>query len=214
MPKRRKDKHHKHCSRSNEPSEYKLLTYAALGQHSKVAKLLTKHADLDINFYDAHGNTALHQVFTQGPQPHSLYLLPCWFTKSTVSTCLQASRAGHEAVVIILLRSVQSLYSSSSCTPFGSLFGCSLCCALISKDLCADRCALSDMVQMPELKMSKATPQDTLQLQKAISPCLRLCFRFVSTASLPESCKSPCSSDITSNQSCILCSVEFACTQC
>ena len=60
MPKSRKEKHHKHSS--SEPIEYKLLTYAALGKHSKVAKLFAKHPEVDINFYDAHGNTALHQV--------------------------------------------------------------------------------------------------------------------------------------------------------
>lgn len=61
MPKAHKDKR-KRSRRDDEPAEYRLLTYAALGQTRKVAKLLNKHTDLDINFFDAHGCTALHQV--------------------------------------------------------------------------------------------------------------------------------------------------------
>ncbi|KAL3153311.1 hypothetical protein ABBQ38_011655 [Trebouxia sp. C0009 RCD-2024] len=60
MPKAHKDKR-KRSRRDDEPAEYRLLTYAALGQTRKVAKLLNKHTDLDINFFDAHGCTALHQ---------------------------------------------------------------------------------------------------------------------------------------------------------
>ena len=62
MPKAPKEKHRKRSTRSNEPAEYRLLTYAALGSHRKMSKLLKKHPQLDINFYDAHGSTALHQV--------------------------------------------------------------------------------------------------------------------------------------------------------
>ncbi|DBB11312.1 TPA: hypothetical protein ACH3X3_006741 [Trebouxia sp. C0006] len=62
MPKRRREKHHKHSKSSSEPLEYKLLTYAALGKETKVGKLLARHTRLDVNFFDAHGNTALHQA--------------------------------------------------------------------------------------------------------------------------------------------------------
>ncbi|DBA78326.1 TPA: hypothetical protein ACH3X2_008271 [Trebouxia sp. C0005] len=62
MPKGRREKHHKHSKSGSEPLEYKLLTYAALGKVTKLGKLLAKHTGLDVNFFDAHGNTALHQV--------------------------------------------------------------------------------------------------------------------------------------------------------
>ena len=62
MPKERKDKHHKRSKQSRTSVEYKLLTYAALGQQSKITRLFSKQQDLDVNFYDAHGSTALHQV--------------------------------------------------------------------------------------------------------------------------------------------------------
>lgn len=62
MPKAHKDKRTKRSRHDGEPAEYRLLTYAALGQKRKIAKLFDKHAELDVNFYDAHGYTALHQV--------------------------------------------------------------------------------------------------------------------------------------------------------
>lgn len=64
MPKVLKDKRHRRNRHNSEPAEYRLLTYAALGQIRKVVKLFDRHADLDVNFYDAHGHTALHQVKT------------------------------------------------------------------------------------------------------------------------------------------------------
>lgn len=60
MPKAHK--HRKHYRHSSEPVEYKLLTYAALGQQRKVVKLFDRNAGIDVNFFDAHGLTSLHQV--------------------------------------------------------------------------------------------------------------------------------------------------------
>ena len=77
MPKRRREKHHKHSKSNSEPLEYKLLTYAALGKETKVGKLLAKHTGLDVNFYDAHGNTALHQVNGNPVQLSFTRLHPC-----------------------------------------------------------------------------------------------------------------------------------------
>ncbi len=77
MPKGRREKHRKHSKSSSEPLEYKLLTYAALGKETKVGKLLAKHTGLDVNFYDAHGNTALHQVNGTPMQLSFIRLLPC-----------------------------------------------------------------------------------------------------------------------------------------
>ncbi len=77
MPKRRREKHHKHSKSSSEPLEYKLLTYAALGKETKVGKLLAKHTGLDVNFFDAHGNTALHQVNGHAVQLSFTCLHPC-----------------------------------------------------------------------------------------------------------------------------------------
>ena len=62
MPKAHKEKRNKRSRHNGDPAEYRLLTYAALGQKRKVAKLFDRHAELDVNFYDAHGYTALHQV--------------------------------------------------------------------------------------------------------------------------------------------------------
>ena len=63
MPRASKEKGHKRKrSKHGAPSEYKLLTYAALGQYNKLIKLLQKRSGIDIDFYDAQGNTPLHEV--------------------------------------------------------------------------------------------------------------------------------------------------------
>lgn len=59
-------KHRKQSKHSRDPYEYKLLTYAALGQHKKIVRLLAKHPHLDVNFYDAQGDTALHKARQAG----------------------------------------------------------------------------------------------------------------------------------------------------
>ena len=66
MPKAPKNKRKRRSRHDGEPAEYRLLTFAALGQKRKVSKLFDRHADLDVNFYDAHGHTALHQVRPNG----------------------------------------------------------------------------------------------------------------------------------------------------
>lgn len=40
----------------------KLLSLAAEGKHKKLARLLRKHSELDVNSYNSDGLTALHQV--------------------------------------------------------------------------------------------------------------------------------------------------------
>lgn len=103
MPKEHKEKGHKHSKRGREPAEYRLLTYAALGQQRKVAKLFERHSDLDVNFYDAHGNTALHQV--SDSVALALGTLPVSHRRPSKNG-MQASRTGQEATVTYLLRSV------------------------------------------------------------------------------------------------------------
>ena len=48
--------------RSKYKHVMKLLSLAAEGKHRKIAKLLQKHASLDVNAYNSEGLTALHQV--------------------------------------------------------------------------------------------------------------------------------------------------------
>lgn len=101
MPKAHKVKRNKRSRHDGEPAEYRMLTYAALGQKRKVAKLFDRHADLDVNFYDAHGCTALHQV-----QPNCFLRRCCLSSiRDLVKLPVQASRAGHEETVMYLLRS-------------------------------------------------------------------------------------------------------------
>ena len=87
MPKRRREKHHKHSKSSSEPLEYKLLTYAALGKEAKVEKLLAKPTGLDVNFYDAHGNTALHEVHGDAVQLSFIPLYSCTPAEYTSLRC-------------------------------------------------------------------------------------------------------------------------------
>ena len=119
MPKASKEKSRKRKSNKHGPApEYKLLTYAALGQYNKLLKLLQKRSDIDVDFYDAQGNTPLHEVnllslcvcYLYPVQPKVLVLCTVQYNCTGMHrhqpehVHVQASRAGHHEVVIALLR--------------------------------------------------------------------------------------------------------------
>ena len=100
MTKSDKEKRRKHKrSKHGASPEYKLLTYCALGQYNKLRKLLQKHPTVDLEFFDPHGNTALHEVSLLEESSWFLRLLPT----TSAGHFLQASRAGHHEIVIALL---------------------------------------------------------------------------------------------------------------
>ncbi|KAK9823330.1 hypothetical protein WJX72_001970 [[Myrmecia] bisecta] len=47
-------------------SEYKLLLYAALGDIGKLKKLISRHPQVNLDVFDAEGNTPLHQACRHG----------------------------------------------------------------------------------------------------------------------------------------------------
>lgn len=96
MPKASKEARHKQKSSKHGMSpEYKLLNYAALGQYNKLRKLLHKRSHVDVDFYDAQGNTALHEVCTAA----DFYLHSPW-TASVCPTPVISSRASDAVCVI------------------------------------------------------------------------------------------------------------------